>query len=106
MDEEEVAARKEIPIEWIIPEDTVTRYASNMVVQHTESEFIISFFETQPPIILGTPDEAEALMSQLRSVRAKCVARVVVSPKRMEEFITVLQNNLAKYQERQAGEGA
>jgi len=86
-----------IPIEWRVPEDLKTHYATNLVIQHTNQEFIISFFETKNPIILGTPDEVKSQYEKIKSVKADCVARIVVTPKRMEDFIKVIQTNLDKF---------
>ncbi len=33
-----------LPIEWNYPENIVSKYATNLVVQHTEHEFIIILF--------------------------------------------------------------
>ena len=43
-----------LPIEWNYPENIVSKYATNLVVPHTEHEFILSFFEARSPVILGT----------------------------------------------------
>lgn len=102
MAEENLLAGKEVPIAWIVPDDLVTRYATNIVVQHSEHEFFLSFFEADPPIILGSREEALATIEQLGSLKAKCVARIVVAPKRMREFVRVLQANLEKYLEAEA----
>jgi hypothetical protein len=85
---------RQIPIEWHIGDDIITRYATNMVVQHTEHEFIISFFEIKPLILLG-PKDLERLES-IDSVRAECIARVVVATERMPSFVKVLQTNLER----------
>lgn len=83
-----------IPLEWHVPEELPTHYATNLVIQHTEHEFFITFFELVPPITLGkTPEE----ITRIESVRARALTRVAVSPKRLEEFIQVMQDNLAKY---------
>ena len=55
--EEHRAEGKMVPIKWHYPDSIVTRYATNFVVQHTDREFIISFFEAWPPVIIGTPEE-------------------------------------------------
>ncbi len=73
------------------------QYATNLVVQHTEHEFIISFFRASPPIMLEPLEEAKARALELGKVRAECVARIVVAPGRMPEFVEVLQQNLARY---------
>jgi len=56
--EHEPEKTRGLPIKWQIPEDLISRYATNLVVQHTEHEFTISFFEAEPPILLGTPEDS------------------------------------------------
>ncbi|MDQ7025720.1 MAG: hypothetical protein Q9P01_02015 [Anaerolineae bacterium] len=46
-----------VPVDYEINEDTPRGYATNLVVQHTEHEFIISFFNIEPPLVLGTTPE-------------------------------------------------
>jgi hypothetical protein len=87
----------QVPLEWYVPEDLVSRYATNLVVQHSEHEFVISFFEIHPPLLLGTPEEIEAKLKQIESVQAHCVARIIVAAERMPEFLQVLQHNLDRY---------
>lgn len=82
----------------------MSRYATHIVVQHTEHEFIISFFEVQPPVLLGMPEEIEARLEQIESIRADCVARVIVAAERMPEFVRVLQDNLDTYPSRKESE--
>jgi hypothetical protein len=103
MDESEGVA-KVVPIEWQIPDDVVPRYATNMLVQHTEHEFIISFFETWPPAILGTPEDMKAQIEAVRSLPARCVGRVIVAADRMPGFLRALQENLEKYRAKQEDE--
>lgn len=89
------------PLEWHFPEDVKTGYATNFIVQHTDREFYLSFFDTPPPIILGTPEEREEQVKKMKSVRAQAVARVVISSDRMPQFIEVLQENWEKFQAKQ-----
>lgn len=94
-----------LPIEWYVPTEVPGRYATNLVVQHTEHEFVISFFEALPPIAFGSPEETRAQLEKLGTVRLECVARVIVSPRRMTEFVKVLQHNLDNYLAKQQDEG-
>ncbi len=86
-----------VPIEWHVPEDLISRYANNIVVQHTEDEFIISFFEARPPLLLGPSEEIKAKLEQIKSIRAECVARIIVAAEKMPSVIEALQGNLDKY---------
>jgi len=90
-----------VPIEYHVPDGVVSRYATNLVVRHGEHEFILSFFEVQPPIMLGTHEQVEEQWQTLDAIRAECVARVVVAAEKMPSFIEALQTNLAKYREKQ-----
>ncbi|HDL86600.1 MAG TPA: DUF3467 domain-containing protein [Candidatus Acetothermia bacterium] len=87
----------QVPIEWHISEDINSKYATNLVVQHSEHEFILDFFEMRRPLILGNPDQVREQWQKIESVRAECVAQIIVSPDRMQEFIDVMQAALDKY---------
>lgn len=86
-----------VPIEWHISENIDSKYATNLVIQHSEHEFIINFFEMRRPLILGNPDQIREQWQKIESVRAECVAQIIVSPDRMQEFIDVMQAGLNKY---------
>ncbi|MCZ7569916.1 MAG: DUF3467 domain-containing protein [Ardenticatenaceae bacterium] len=92
------------PIEWHVSEHVISRYATNLVVQHTQNEFIISFFEVRPPLVLGTPEEVREQLNQMKSVRAECVGRIIVAAEKMPDFVRVLQANLETYLSRRAEE--
>jgi hypothetical protein len=56
-------------------------YANNMVVAHTQEEFVLDFIMATPPV--GTVN-----------------ARVVVSPSHARRIAAALVDNVAKYEER------
>lgn len=84
------------PIEWNVSDDVVARYATNMLVQKGENEFIISFFETKPPLILGTPDEINKRVNDLKSIKANCVSQIIIAAEKMPSFIEALQSSLKR----------
>lgn len=86
-----------LPLEWHVPDDLVTRYANNLLIQHTEHEFILSFFEVMPPLTVGSPEEQAAQLQAIGAVRAECVARVVVSADRIASFVEALRSSYEKY---------
>jgi len=87
--EEEVAEKgASVPIEWHMPEGAMTPFATNMLVQPLENDFKISFFEIKPAIRL---DKAAPMPT---SVRADCVASVIVTQDRLAKFVEVLQSQL------------
>ena len=82
-----------VPIEWHIPEEMTPRYATNFVIQFTGHEFVLSFFEVRPPIVLGSPEEQKEQLENLGSVRANCIAQIVLSPTRMVDFVDLLNRH-------------
>lgn len=87
----------QIPLEFRVQEDLECRYATNMVVQHTEHEFIISFFSVTPPLVVGPPEQRREQLAHVTSVPAEGVARVIVAASRMPEFVRVLSDSLETY---------
>jgi hypothetical protein len=87
-----------IPMVWNFPDDLLSGYATNMLVQTGEQELFISFFELQPPVLL-TPEDA----TRLESVKAECIAKIIVTPERLTVFIEVLQKQLDAYNAKKAG---
>lgn len=89
---------KAIRIDFEFPPDFPTQYASNLVVQHTEHDFTISFFDIRPPLLVGTEDDKAGQLASIAVVRATPLARIVVAASRMHEFVRVLQDNLKTFQ--------
>jgi hypothetical protein len=83
-------------IDWNVPNDVQTRYATNLVVQSAAHEYIISFFEIRPPILLGSPEERQVTAQEIKSLPATCVARIVVARDKMPEFAKVLHDHVMK----------
>jgi len=87
---------KELPLEWIVPPDIQTKYSNNFVIQNSGDEFIISFFEVYPPILIGDSKMIEEKVTQMHNIPAKCVARIVLSRTNMDSFISLLQSHFEK----------
>lgn len=87
-----------LPLKWEIPDHIVSRYATNMLVQETNHEYIVMFFEAHPPITF-TAQEIEDNISKGVPVVAECVARVIVARERLHDFVNVLQNVLDRGKE-------
>ena len=92
---------KGVPIIWEVPGDLPTHYATHLVVQHTDEDFTITFFDLRPPLLMGPP-EAQKQLEAMQIVRPKALARIVVSPARMRQFIQVMQDNLKTFEEKLA----
>jgi hypothetical protein len=93
-----------LPINWHVPDTIQSRYATNVIVQPGQYEFIISFFEAQPPILMGDPEENRAKLEQLGAVQAECVGRIIVAAEQMPAVIAALQTSLDAYRTPQSRE--
>lgn len=80
--------------------DLETRHANNVVVQHDQDNFFLSFFDVWAPIIVGTDEEKEKQIASIDHIDAKCVARIVLSPTRAQELIELLTENVQVYKNR------
>lgn len=91
---------KKIKIERTYPEELKSYFVSNVVVQHQLDNFILSFFEVWPPAILGeTEEEKIKELNSIEKVEAKCVARLVLTPSTMKEFLDTMTGNWKNYEE-------
>lgn len=89
-------AEKEVVINHIFPCGLKGVYANQMIVQNTLNEFTISFFQIlQPPIL--KPEDIE----KVETIDAECVARVIVSPDKMGEFVDAINRNWGRFLEKQ-----
>lgn len=86
-----------LPIEWVVDENTPSGYVTNLVVQHTEHEFIISFFELKPPVLLGSPEEKQEQAERLGNLKARCVAQVTIPASRMPQVLEAINGNYQNY---------
>jgi hypothetical protein len=85
---------RKIGLKYFVPPELEYQYADNLNVTHTENEFIISFVQLQHPLV-ATNEEMKAV----DTVYGKCVARLIVSPRRMPAFIEAMSKNFNRYME-------
>jgi len=97
IEQENQPSQVAVPIKWHVPDNLPSIYANNVVVQQGAYEFIISFFEAKLPLTVGTPEEIRAKLTQVESVPAECVARILVAPELVQQIIHALQTTLDTY---------
>lgn len=72
------------------------QHANCFFVTHTDDEFFITFAQAHPPYkIQFSKEEIEELKKS--GMRANIVARIMVSPTRMKEFLDCLNENYEKF---------
>ncbi len=84
-------------IDWHIPDDFPSSYASNMFAQAGEYEIILSFFQTKVPLLTGTSAENRAKLEEIGQIRAECVGRIIVNPNLVPKIIQALQTTYDGY---------
>jgi hypothetical protein len=87
----------EIPFLFIGIEDAPILFSNLQIVQHEDQEFVITFGQYTPPLALGDPERVEEEMRKYPHVAVKTVARIAMTPKRLERFIDALQRNYDKW---------
>jgi hypothetical protein len=81
-----------VNLERVLPADLVTQYTDNLLVLHTENEFILSFLQAQHPLAMGADE-----LRQIGTIQSKCISRLIVSPNLLPKIIEALQQNYTKY---------
>jgi hypothetical protein len=81
-----------LPYQFIEREDASIEYADGFFVTHTDEEFIISFLQLQHPMAL-TPQDAE----KIESIDVLILKRIAISPKRMETFLEMIQQDFQRF---------
>jgi hypothetical protein len=94
---EQPSSNVTIPVEWPIPDNIQSQYASAVFVQPGQYEITLSFFEVRPPVLTGTPEENRATLEKLGPIQAKCVGRIIVDPDLIPKLIDALQIGLEGY---------
>jgi hypothetical protein len=94
----DLVVRKQVKVDRYYPEELTTHFVSNFVSQHQPDHFIVSFFELfLPPVLGDTSEERQQVIDEIDSVKARCVARIVLTPDKMRELVSILSDNLANY---------
>lgn len=89
MPDDEIA----LPFFFIGAEDVPIVLSNMQVIQHVQQEFIITFGQFSPPVVLGTPEEQMEQMKSKQYLPVKTMARVAMSPQRLADLIKALQMN-------------
>jgi Protein of unknown function (DUF3467) len=93
-DNEADGAEKTVRIVLADPDTTRSRYATNLVVRHTEHEFVLSFFDVRPPLFYGPPTMKQGQLENVEEIVTACHTRIVIAASRMQSFVKALQDNL------------
>ncbi|MCY3544015.1 MAG: hypothetical protein OXH22_08235 [Chloroflexi bacterium] len=91
----------QLALEWVGIEDVPIQFSNQMLVQHVNNEFVLTFGYMTPPVFLNPTNEEE--IASIEDVPIKPIARLGMTPDRMLELIKALQENYRNYQAGIAG---
>lgn len=78
---------EKVPLNWHIPVGLTSRYAHHMLVQASDYEVTLSFFEMKPPVIMADTPLEEQKKIVKEGITAECVARITIAKARYEDFL-------------------
>lgn len=73
-------------IDFEVPPEARSMYANHMIVQRTQDETMVTFFELFPPMILGTPAQQQEAYSKVETIKARFVVRVSMPLTKLRKF--------------------
>lgn len=95
---------RSVPLLWTDRDEKPVMFANQILAQHVNEEFLISFGQVSPPAILGSDEERQDALARVEFVPVRTVARIGMPAQRMREFVAVMQQSLEQY-ERESGGG-
>lgn len=102
MADETPAGSIALPLVWIDIEDADTRSVNQLIVQHHEDEFILTFGHLTPPLLIGTPEETAEQAKAIPYVPVKVVAQLAATPAKVEAFVAAMQTVLDSYRNQES----
>lgn len=88
---------RELPMEWVVPDDVRSVLATNLSIVRSEHETTLTFFEAIMP-----PCES---LESATSIRARCVARVVIASSRLPEIAELFAKVAASPEQAERDDG-
>lgn len=89
---------EDVPLLFNVPIGLSSRYAHQLIVQKSENEVALFFFEVLPPFLTGTVEEQKEILK--KGVRAECVARVTIARSRFPDFVKAMVGQLTQDQKK------
>jgi hypothetical protein len=87
-----------VPVAWIGAEDLPVHFANAFFGVVAPGEIVLQVGSMVPPPIVGnTPEEREATARSIPYVQVKPVARLALTPARLDELIKTLEDTRMNY---------
>src|SRR5271157_847212 len=77
-------------------ENTVTRFANEFSIQLGQGVCYLGFYDVNPPLLIGSPEEISEKVESIKSLRAEGIFRVVVPLEKMQDIVNAIQTILGQ----------
>ena len=88
---------REVNVEHYVPEGLGITYVDNINAIHTSDIFILTYFQVEPPVVMGLQDQVD-------TVSSKAVIQLAITPRDMEKFLDAMQKNFELYKKTYANQ--
>ena len=93
--------RRYVPLAWENVENVPVFFSNQYVCQYNQDEFILTFGQMVPPMLLGDLEYRAEQLRRLEYVPVKPLTRVALTYSRLVELIQVLEINREQYEQEQ-----
>lgn len=94
---------KFLTIEWPV-DPGAAQFANNIVVQSDERTLYLSFFQLNPPMIMGSQAERKQQLDAMSSIEPRLISRIALPLDQMEKLDEAMKEHLVKRAKRRASE--
>jgi len=84
----------QLPIDYSDADNVSPQFSNLFAIQNTGTEFNLLFYNASPPILIGPG--ADQQLRNLKSIKPKCLSRVVVTADQMMAICKDIQENIRK----------
>jgi hypothetical protein len=90
--------QKELPVIWVGAEELPVQFANAFVGLIQPGEIFLTVGSVLPPVVGGSEEERRAQLDATQFIHAKPVARLALTPRRLDELIAMLQETKRNYE--------
>jgi hypothetical protein len=88
----------QVPTSWVGAEELPVHFANTFLGVVAPGEIFLNIGSIMPPAIIGTtPEERDAHARSIRFVAVRPIARLGLTPARLDELIKTLEDTRANY---------
>ena len=93
---EEEGVEVALPLVWLDPDSVEILFVNQLIVQRQRGEFVLTFGQQTPPVLMGTKEEQIEQAKQIPFIPIRVAVRLGTTVERVGEFVRVLQSLLER----------